>query len=216
MPSIVFDLDGTLIDSAPDLQKIANDLLEPDGFAPISVDETRSFIGNGARIFVEKMCRARSVPQDHEMQYAEKFLKAYVSAYNLTDPYPGVADALKTLKAQNHRLGICTNKPIAPCRAVLQHLNLADFFDIMIGGDSLSVRKPDPATLFAAFDALQSDNLIYVGDSEVDAETAHRAKVPFLLYTEGYRKTPVDQITHTATFSHFRELPGLVTRVTNG
>lgn len=210
MASIVFDLDGTLIDSAPDLQKIANDLLQADGFAPISVTETRSFIGNGASVFVEKMCEARSVPKSSEPQYIDAFLKAYQSAFGLTDPYPGVGSALEKLKAQNHKLGICTNKPIGPCRAVLSHLNLTEFFDTIIGGDSLSVRKPDPATLFAAFDALQGDVSVYVGDSEVDAETAQRAKVPFLLYTEGYRKTSVDQIPHTATFSHFSELNDLV------
>lgn len=210
MASIVFDLDGTLIDSAPDLQKIANDLLQADGYAPISVAETRSFIGNGASVFVEKMCDARGVPKNSEPQYIDAFLKAYQSAFDLTDPYPGVRSALEKLKAQNHKLGICTNKPIGPCQAVLSHLKLIEFFDAIIGGDSLPVRKPDPATLFAAFDILQGDVFVYVGDSEVDAETAQRAKIPFLLFTEGYRKTSVDQIPHTAPFAHFRELEGLI------
>lgn len=210
MASIVFDLDGTLIDSAPDLQKIANDLLQGDGHAPISIIETRSFIGNGVGVFVEKMCKARDVPKSNEAQYVEAFLKAYQSAFDLTVLYPGVREALDRLKADNHSLGICTNKPIEPCRAVLSHLNLTEFFDTLIGGDSLPVRKPDPATLFAAFDALPGRVSLYVGDSEVDAETAQRAKSPFLLFTEGYRKTPINQIPHTAAFSNFNELDGLI------
>lgn len=216
MASIVFDLDGTLIDSAPDLQKIANDLLQADGYPPISINETQTFIGNGANVFVAKMCAARGVPKANQPQYIEIFLKAYQSAFDLTEPYPGVRSALQNLTMQNHTLGICTNKPIGPCRAVLSHLNLTSFFDTIIGGDSLPVRKPDPATLFAAIDALQDDTAIYVGDSEVDAETAQRAKVPFLLFTEGYRKTSVDQIPHTATFSDFSELDNLVSQFWRG
>lgn len=213
MASIVFDLDGTLIDSAPDLQKIANDLLQADGRGPISLIETRSFIGNGASVFVERMCSARSVPKSSEPDYIEAFLKAYQTAFELTELYPGVRMALETLKAHDHKLGICTNKPIGPCHAVLSHLKLDGFFDTVIGGDSLPVRKPDPATLFAAFDALNGDASVYVGDSEVDAETAERAKVPFLLFTEGYRKTSVDQIPHTAVFSHFNGLHDLVSQM---
>ncbi|MEH6726907.1 MAG: phosphoglycolate phosphatase [Hyphomicrobiales bacterium] len=212
MASIVFDLDGTLIDSAPDLQKIANELLQADDHAPISLIETCSFIGNGASVFVEKMCAARGVPKSSEVHYIEAFLKAYQSAFGLTELYPGVLAALEKLKAQGHKLGICTNKPIGPCRAVLEHLKLTNYFDTIIGGDSLPVKKPDPATLFAAFDALDGGVSIYVGDSEVDAETALRAKAPFLLFTEGYRKTAVDQIPHTAAFSNFDQLEDLVAR----
>lgn len=208
--NIVFDLDGTLIDSAPDIQKTANDLLNGDGILPITAAETQSFIGNGVGVFIQKMCVARGIHSSKEPAYHKAFLQAYESGFELTRPYPNVVKTLGALKSQNHTLGICTNKPIGPCRAILAHLDLTRFFDVIIGGDSLPVRKPDPAPLFSAFDGLPEGGRIYVGDSEVDAETAQRAQVPFLLFTEGYRHTPIQDLPHSAAFSHFDELCDLV------
>lgn len=210
MARIVFDLDGTLIDSAPDIHGIANLLLEREGLAPISLDEARDFIGNGASVFVQKMRAARGLPESEHSRLLAQFIASYDDAVTLTRPYEGVVDTLASLKAAGHRLGICTNKPIQPCLSVLRHLELDSHFDTFWGGDSLAVHKPDPAPLNAAFDALGQGEEIYVGDSDVDAETAQRAMVPFLLFTEGYRKQAVSMMPHTASFSHFRDLPGLV------
>ena len=207
---IVFDLDGTLIDSAPDIQGIANGLMAQEGHAPFSLAQARDFIGNGVVVFVQKMRAARGIPDaDHDRLLAE-FVARYHSATALTETYPGVVQALRALIASGHALGLCTNKPRAATTSVLAHLSLDPFFTAVIGGDSLPVSKPDPAPLHAAFDALGSGTTIYVGDSDVDAETALRAKVPFLLFTEGYRKVPVSELPHTHAFSHFDELPILV------
>ena len=84
---------------------------------------------------------------------------------------------------------------------------------MIVGGDSLPVRKPDPAPLHAAIDAIGAHHVLYVGDSEIDAETAHRAGVRFVLYTEGYRKTPAEEIAHARAFSDFADLPGIVTEL---
>jgi phosphoglycolate phosphatase len=92
----------------------------------------------------------------------------------------------------------------------LAHLGLDVHFPVVIGGDSLSVRKPDPAPLRAAVAGLGARDVVYVGDSEVDAETAARAGLPFALYTEGYRKGPVERIAHDRAFADFAELPGVV------
>ncbi|MEP2781171.1 MAG: HAD-IA family hydrolase [Pseudoruegeria sp.] len=213
MACIVFDLDGTLIDSAPDINGIANRLLLANGYAEISLLQTRDFIGNGAGVFVQKMCDARGIPFERYDELLAQFIAAYDDAVHLTTPYPGVVEALIELRGAGHKLGVCTNKPIKPTRAVLNHLNLARFFDTVWGGDSLSVHKPDPAPLNAAFERLGGQNELFVGDSDVDADTALAANVPFFLFSKGYRKSPVEQIPHTVSFSDFTTLPRSINRV---
>jgi phosphoglycolate phosphatase len=99
---------------------------------------------------------------------------------------------------------------LAPCRAVLDHVGLGTTFDAVVGGDSMPVLKPDPAPLHTAFERLGEGPRLYVGDSETDAETAQRAGVRFLLFTEGYRKSEPSEIPHSARFDRFAELPGIV------
>ncbi len=206
---IVFDLDGTLIDSAPDIHGVANDLLAAHG-RQITLAQTHDFIGNGVAVFVQKMRAACGLPDDLQEPLTRAFKASYLTAVHKTVPYPGVVPALEALRAQGHALGICTNKPIAPCMAVLNHLDLGRLFDTFWGGDSLPVNKPDPAPLHAAFDALGQGPRIYVGDSDVDAETAVRADVPFILFTQGYRKRPVAQMSHDVAFEDFAALPQVV------
>ena len=213
MARIVFDLDGTLIDSAPDIRGVANGVLERDGHAPISLDQTRDFIGNGAHVFVGRMRAVRGIPdRDQDRMYAD-FVQRYQTAVGLTVCYPNVVAALEALVSRGHSLGICTNKPYVPTLAVVAHLGLDRFFDVIVGGDSLAQHKPDPTPLHHAFQAMPDGEKIYVGDSEVDAQTAQRAGVPFLLFSEGYRKTPVDQIPHEAAFSDYDQLVTLIDQV---
>lgn len=210
MARIIFDLDGTLIDSAPDIHGIANGLLAKEGAEPITLEDARNFIGQGASVFVEKMRRARNIPDSEHPRLLADFIESYDDAVHLTRPYLGVVEALEALAFEGHAMGVCTNKPIRPTRAVLAHLGLDRFFSTTWGGDSLSVHKPDPAPLHAAFAALPEGQCIYVGDSEVDAETAERAGVPFLLFEGGYRKMPVEKLPHARSFGHFGDLPGIV------
>ena len=109
------------------------------------------------------------------------------------------------MKEAGYRLGVCTNKPHEPAVIILQDLGLEGYFDVVIGGDSTEARKPDPKPLQAAMAALGGD-VLYVGDSEIDAETAERAGVPFALFTEGYRKVGIDEMTHAYAFDDFRQL----------
>lgn len=210
MARIVFDLDGTLIDSAPDIHGIANAILAEAGKDPITLSQARDFIGNGASVFVAKMRKARGLPDSSHEALLAKFISRYDDAVELTKPYPGVEAALQALVEAGHVLGVCTNKPIRPCKLVLTHLGLDRYLQTFWGGDSLPVHKPDPAPLHAAFADLPDGAELYVGDSGVDAETARRAFVPFLLFTEGYRKEPVAVLPHTAAFSDFSQLPKLV------
>ncbi|MCT4608870.1 MAG: phosphoglycolate phosphatase [Pelagimonas sp.] len=213
MARIVFDLDGTLIDSAPDIHAVANKVLSEEGCAPITLQDTQNFVGNGAAVFVARMRAARDLPDSEQDRLYQSFVSRYETAVSLTRLYPGVTSALETLTTTGAKLGLCTNKPIRPTRAVLDHFDLTKFFPVVYGGDSFERRKPDPLPLQNTLAALGEGAQIFVGDSEVDAETAQRAGVPFLLFTEGYRKTPAASLPHHANFSDFANLPDLIAQV---
>jgi phosphoglycolate phosphatase len=210
--NIVFDLDGTLIDSAPDIQSVASDILCRLGKAALTLDETRSFIGEGAGVFVRRMMAARDIadtPERHS-ELHQRFVRQYETELDQAVFYPGVFDTLVMLKDSGHRLGLCTNKPERPARAVIKHMGLEPFFDAFIAGGMLPRSKPEPDMLLKIIKDMSAGPTLYVGDSEIDAETAMRAGVPFALFSEGYRKRPVSEIDKDWTFDHFDALPGIV------
>lgn len=208
---IAFDLDGTLVDSVPDLSAAVNVMLSGEGMGPLDPTTVTGFVGNGLPKLVERaMAHVGLAPSEHA-RLTQVTLEAYkAEPAARTRVYPGVEEALARLKAGGHRLGLCTNKPHAPTVDVLEHFGLDQYFDVVIGGDSLPVKKPDPEPLLHTLVAMGDGPALFVGDSEVDAETALRAGVDFALFTEGYRKTSVESLPHRYAFSHFRELRGLV------
>lgn len=213
--AVIFDLDGTLIDSAPDIHAAGTTVLQRHGLEPFTLVEARSFVGHGAAVYIERCMAARGRQDDTAMhaQLLEDFLALYEDAVHLTQLYPGVVECLEALASAGLRLGLCTNKPERPTRSVLAHLGLTGHFDAMVGGDTLAVRKPDPAPLHEAVRRIGARDVIYVGDSEVDAETASSAGVPFALFTNGYRKTPVERLAHDGRFDEFGALPAMVKRL---
>lgn len=214
MIPIAFDLDGTLVHSVPDLHRAANALLADYGKPAIDLDTVQGFVGNGVPRLVELVAETAGLPRAPGVlrRYVSEFLGHYeADPVGLTTLFPDVRPALETLAGRGHPLSICTNKPETATRLILDHFDLSRLFQVVIGGDSLSARKPDPAPLLAA---LGDRAGLFVGDSEVDAATASAADVPFLLFTEGYRKSPVEALAHYAGFTRFGDLPGLVERAT--
>ena len=144
--NIIFDLDGTLIDSAPDIHAAGNATLAAEGFPGVTPEQSRSFIGKGAGVFIERleMAGAGALDPARGARMRKRFLEEYEVAHDLTTIYPGVEAALDTLRSSGWQMGLCTNKPIGPARAVLEHFGWTDLFKVIIGGDSLPVRKPTP------------------------------------------------------------------------
>ena len=208
---VVFDCDGTLVDSAPDIRAAINRMLADEGQPDLDLPTITSFIGNGLPKLVERVMTRQNMDMAQFHRISADVLQIYETASTeLTRPYPGMLATLKTLKSTGYRLGVCTNKPFGPAVHLLTDMALDGFFDVVIGGDSTDKRKPDPLPLQEALRALNASDVLYVGDSEIDAETAVNAGVAFALFTEGYRKRPVSQIPHDFAFSDFDLLPGIV------
>lgn len=186
-PTIVFDLDGTLVDSAPDLQAALNRLAAARGLAPFTRAEVVAMIGDGVRALVERALAARGQP------FEDAALAAFVADYTAhaaesTRLFPGMAGALAVLAGRGWRLAVCTNKPAAATAALLGALGLDGRFAAVGGGDSFAVRKPDPGHLRATLAAAGGDPrcAVMVGDHRNDMLAARGAGLPAVFAGWGY------------------------------
>ncbi len=216
MTAVVFDLDGTLVESDGAIRDVANALMAELGIEPLTLEEVRSFVGAGSPIFLERAFAARSFGYDSAAfdGYYDRLMALYAQAPGEANvPMPGADAALRALAAAGHPIGLCTNKSEAPTRLVLEAHGWTPLFKSVIAGDTIPQRKPDPTPLVEAARRLETTPVVYVGDSDVDATTAAAAGVPFLLYTEGYRKADVADLPHAASFSDYGALPDLIREV---
>ena len=207
MIPVVFDLDGTLIDSLPDITEAANALLRDEGQPSIGPEIVAGFIGLGEQVFLTRLISATALVPDDFDRLMPRFIEHYRGATGNTRLFPGVREALDHFRAAGVPMGLCTNKPSVPLWPVLEAVGIRGDFDVIVAGDTLAARKPDPAPLLHIMSELNVSRCVYVGDSETDAETAQRAKMPFALFTEGIRQSPVKAIPHDAIFSDFADLP---------
>lgn len=218
--TIIIDLDGTLVDSAPDLADALDELLQERGLAPIGLEGARKLIGHGIVNLVRKALELRGLattPDFLEIA-ATRFRELYAKRLPAKAvAYPGVMDALKALKAENWRLVVCTNKLESFSRKILEGLQLAAFFDVIAGPDTYGVAKPDPQHLLRTLPQIMPPvyKTIMIGDSEVDVETAHAAGIPVIAVTYGYSKIPLAQLKPQALANSFSEIPSLVKKLAN-
>ena len=213
---LVFDLDGTLVDSVPDLTNALNEVLGERGYAPLERSEVAPLVGDGVPALVARAFAARG-GNDAE---AEAALPRYIQIYEatataLTRPYPGVRETLEELRQRGYRNAVCTNKPQQATMAVLEGLDLAALFDGIAGGDRYPVRKPNPRHLLGLIAELDGSvgRAVMIGDSENDAAVAHAASVPLVMMRYGYARVDPSTLGAAAVLDHFAELPATLERL---
>lgn len=218
MARIIFDLDGTLVDSVPSLAAASNALLGELGRAPLPVETVTGFVGNGIRKLVERVLAASGgMPETGFEPALARYKEIYFGdPVTGTMPYPSVREALGALHAAGHGLAVCTQKSNQPARRILEDLGLMPPITGLTGGDSLDVLKPDPAMLWHAAEQISGGEVIYVGDSGTDSATALAAGVPFLLHARGYCHQPLESLRSVAIFEDYADLPGLIRQVVEG
>lgn len=209
--AIVFDLDGTLVDSAHDLHAALDRLLKAHGRRPLEFPEARSMIGDGARNLVARAFAATGLTV--EGAELDACLGQFFDLYGQdiargTRPYPGVLETLVELRRRGIRLGICTNKPSRMTYLLLKALDIGHFFDSVIGGDELPEKKPEPAHLLAVVARLgvTPAEALMVGDATQDFEAARRAGLPVVLVSYGYSRAPVAELGAERVIDRFEEL----------
>jgi phosphoglycolate phosphatase len=217
--TIVFDLDGTLIDTAPDLAAATNHALSLVGLAPVTVSQLHAFIGHGSRAMIDAGLRLHDVSVDEAelTRLHEAFLAFYADNLAIgSRPFEGVPELLDTLLGAGARLAVCTNKYEGLSKALLRQLGLEGRFRAIAGRDTFAVFKPAPGHLTGtvAMAGGRADRAVMVGDSEVDFATALAAKVPSIGVTFGYTPRPVRELAPAlgvgAVIDHYREfLPAL-------
>ena len=213
MAAIVFDLDGTLIDSVGDIQAALNQMLARAGYGPLCKDLVTSFVGKGSSNLVTRVIDHVGLPNDaaSHTNYLREFLDIYTSApAKFTTVFDQVHKVLTDLQLSGIALGLCTNKPEEAAGVVLKEFGLTAFFGSIVGGDRLSSCKPDPAMLNLVMRELGVERCLFVGDSEVDVATAKAAGVPIALFTQGYRQTHLADMAVDYNFDSFCELPAIV------
>ncbi len=213
MRAIVFDLDGTLVETAPDLQAVLAAVLAEIGVPAPSLDEVRQMVGDGARTLVRRGLESAAVSFDERLldRLFDRFLEIYTARpCQSSHVYPGVHEALGRLAARGLRLAICTNKPQRPAETLALMLDLIPPIEVILGGDALAFRKPDPRHLGAILERLGAgpDDAVMVGDSRTDLLTARAAGVRCLLVSFGYTSVPARELGADGVIDRFEQLDG--------
>ena len=213
---VLFDLDGTLVDTLPDILAALNQVMVGEGLRVVHEEEGKAFIGGGAYNLIEQAFSAIGVDQDN--QRIENAFQQFLISYE-KDPtsrskfYPGVKDFLRTLQLSGIKMGVCTNKPIGLTRKIVSEMAIEHYFgDAILGGDSLNIRKPNPEHVIRVINlmGMQTNNVIMVGDSETDVKAARGAGIPIVVVDYGYTSTPPDLLGGDALISSFHELPDAI------
>jgi phosphoglycolate phosphatase len=210
--AVVFDLDGTLVDTAPDLRAHVNAVLREVGHPGLDLESVRKMVGDGARTLLRRSLEATGgVPVGGDLEdLYRRFLASYTAdPARASAVHDGVVAVLENMRTQAVRLGICTNKPQAPTEHLLRALGIDHLFDAIVGGDVLPVRKPDPAHLDAVLDRLGATpaQAVMVGDSGHDLGAARALGIPCVLVSFGYTTVPAQALGGDAVIDHFDELP---------
>jgi phosphoglycolate phosphatase len=214
----VFDLDGTLVDTAADLSNAINYTLSTLGLAAVPMERLRPIVSHGARAMLEEALTIRQGPMPPTE--VNRLLDVLIEFYgkniaNESRAFPDVETVLPRLRAQGVRLAVCTNKREYLARRLLRTLRLEQLFDAVTGRDTLPVHKPDPGHLIGTVILADGDlgRCVMIGDSEIDISTAKSAGVPSIGVTFGYSRAPITQFEPDRVINHYRELEGVLTEI---
>lgn len=214
-PIIVFDLDGTLIDTAPDLVDALNVVLAREGLPPVPYEIARNLIGGGARMMLKRGIEAEGrnlTPAKLDALFADFVAHYSEHVADRSRPFPGLIEALDALAAQGHRFAVCTNKLERLSVMLLEQLKLADRFAAICGPDTFGMPKPDPEVLRRTIAAAggSSQHAVMIGDSLTDIRTARGASIPVIAVDFGYTDRPVAELGPDRVISGFSQLPATI------
>ena len=219
--TLVFDLDGTLVDTAPDLAAAANHVMRHLGLSSVTEAEIRPFVGYGALVMIDKaaLAHGRELKQHELYELFEVFIQHYMA--NIADhskPYEGVVAALEAFTNEGAKVAVCTNKIEAHARALLSALDMDRHFAAITGRDTFAVFKPDPGHLTGTVALAKGsrEKAIMIGDSETDIRTAKAAGIPVIAVDFGYSLEPVATFAPDAIISHYDELGEALRKLANG
>jgi phosphoglycolate phosphatase len=207
---LVFDLDGTLVDSVPDLTHALNQVLAEHGYAPLAEPDVARMVGDGVPALVGRAFAARGADPAEATEALPRYIKIYeANATNLSRVYPGVRETLVALRERGYRTAICTNKLQQATITVLRGFELAPLFDGVAGGDRYPVKKPEAGHLLGLIDELGGtvERSVMIGDSENDAAVAHAAGTPLIMMRYGYSRVDPATLGADAVLDRFADLP---------
>lgn len=210
--TVIYDLDGTLIDSAEDMQVAVSRVLADHGLPPVTLDDVRIFMGQGSKVTMNKAFAKYGKALDDERLSAvtREFVRYYeADPVSHTTAFPGVADVVARFDRLGLKQGVCTNKFERPSRMILEHLRLMPPIADLAGADTFPVRKPDPRHILMLIErmARAPDRAVMVGDSIHDVHAAHAAGLPAVLVSWGYTDVPARELGAEAVIERFDALP---------
>lgn len=210
-PLVVFDLDGTMIDTHADLIESLNHTITAAGLEPVSYEDLTHLVGQGARVMIRRAFDLKNTPlAEQELEpLFERFIAHYKAGMpGKSKPYPGFTECLGRLKAAGMTVAVCTNKQETLALPLLEGLGLIDRFAAITGGDTFEFRKPDGRHVLGTIERAGGDpaRSIMIGDSVNDILAAHNAKVPSIAVSFGYSDVPVAELEPTAIIDTFEEL----------
>lgn len=213
--TVAFDLDGTLVDTAPDLLGALNVVLVEQGMAPAPMSAIRQLVGHGLRGMLARAyaLAGRPITDARLAELRPRIVEIYEGRISEeSEPFPGCLQALADLRARGAKLAVCTNKPSALAELLLDQLDMTRCFDAIVGGDTLPVQKPDPAPLLEAIARCGGDpaRAVLVGDASPDTGAAKAAGVPCVICAFGYNDLPPAELGGDVTISHFDDLAAAV------
>ena len=204
--TILFDLDGTIVNTAPDLMAAHNHVMKKFGYAEKKLDDIKSLAGKGAWVMMQRSFKEEIKDEKIKKEMTKEFLDYYAKNIDQNSkPLKGVIDFLNWAKNRNISMCVCTNKQEKLAIDLLKKLDMYQYFEYVAGCDTFSFNKPDPRHLTDVVEIIGGnlEKTIMVGDSEVDASSAHNANLPFVLVRDGYTEKSEKEIKHNEVISDF-------------